>query len=533
MAVMRPIARALLAATVLAASIAVPGAAAAEPEFPTGSTGFHTYAEMAAEVAQAETDHPSIVDRFSIGQSHQGRELWAVKISDNVGTDEPEQEVLFDGLHHGDEHMSLEMTLAILRWLTDGYATDDRIRNIVNKREIWIVFAINPDGATYDIAGTGGYRNWRKNRQPTSGSSSIGTDVNRNYPYKWGCCGGASATPSSSRFRGREALSTPEARAFTDFVRSRVIGGRQQIRASISFHTTGRLVMFPYGYTYTNQPSDMTGDDRGVFVKLAHRMAAINGYRPIQASDLYISSGTSRDWLYGTYRIFAFTFELSPNSSAYPADEQIASETGRNKGAVLDLLERALCPYDLIGKGDARCGAFDDDFEVARGWTVDPDGTDTASGGTWQRANPSATSSKGPKQLTTTTSGIRALVTGGAAGTSSTANDLDGTSSIRSPLVTLPASAGQRLTFRYTFAHSAASTSADWLRVEVVRVDGTRTKVFQVTGAAVDRDATWLTGTVALDTWAGTAVRIRVSASDGANQNLVEAAVDDVRVTRP
>lgn len=530
---MRPIARALLAATVLAASIAVPGAAAAEPEFPAGSTGFHTYAEMAAEVAQAALDHPSIVDRFSIGRSHQGRELWAVKISDNVALDEPEQEVLFDGLHHGDEHMSLEMTLAILRWLTDGYATDARIRNIVNKREIWIVFAINPDGATYDIAGTGGYRNWRKNRQPTPGSSSIGTDVNRNYPYRWGCCGGASATPSSSRFRGPEALSTPEATAFTDFVRSRVIGGRQQIRAAISFHTTGRLVMYPYGYTYTNQPSDMTADDRAVFVKLAQRMAALNGYRPIQASDLYISSGTSRDWLYGTYRIFAFTFELSPNSSAYPADEQIASETGRNKGAVLDILERALCPYDLIGKGDARCGAFDDDFEVARGWTVDPDGTDTATGGTWQRANPSATSSNGPKQLTTTTSGIRGLVTGGAAGASSTANDLDGTSSIRSPLITLPASTGQRLTFRYTFAHSAASTNADWLRVEVVRDDGTRTTVFQVTGTAADRDATWLSATVGLDAWAGTAVRVRISASDGANGNLVEAAVDDVRVTRP
>ena len=40
-------------------------------------------------------------------------------------------------------------------------------------------------------------------------------------------------------------------------------------------------------------------------------MAATNGYRPEQASDLYLTSGTTRDYEYGTYRIFAYTFEMS------------------------------------------------------------------------------------------------------------------------------------------------------------------------------------------------------------------------------
>jgi carboxypeptidase T len=528
--------RALIVA--LITIVAIPPTAAithaAEPEFPARDRGFHTYSEMAAEVARAAADHPDIVQRFSIGRSHQGRELWAVKISDNVATDEAEPEVLFDGLHHGDEHMSLEMTLAILGWLTDGYATDERIRRIVDDREIWIVFAVNPDGATYDIAGSGDYRDWRKNRQPTPGSTSIGTDLNRNYPYRWGCCSGSSKTPSSSRYRGPQALSTPEARAFSDFVRSRVVDGRQQIRAAISFHTTGRLVMYPYGYTKTDVPSDMTRDDHDVFVNLAKRMASQNGYRPIQASDLYITSGTSRDWLYGTYRIFAFTFELSPDSTPYPADERIGPETGRNRGAVLELLERAGCPFAGIGKGSARCGAFDDDFEVNRGWVGNPDGTDTATSGRWQRANPGATNFQGPKQLTTTPSGIRAMVTGAAAGSSAGANDLDGgTTTILSPPISLPATTGQRLTLRYTFAHSAASSSADWLRVEVVRSDGSASRVLDVVGAARDRDAVWERAYASMDAWAGTTIRIRISARDGSPGNLVEAAVDDVRVTRP
>ena len=513
----------------------VPTAQAAEPEFPTGDHGYHTYTEMAAEVAAAATKYPAIVKHFSIGTSYQARQLWAVKISDHVATDEAEPEVAFDGLHHADEHMSLEMTLAILRWLTTGYGSDPRITHIVNEREIYIVFAINPDGATYDIAGTGGYRGWRKNRQPTSGSSSIGTDLNRNYGYRWGCCGGSSATPSSNLFRGRKAFSSPEATAFADFVRSRVIRGRQQIRASISFHTTGRLVMWPYGYTLTNTPSDMTADDHNALVALGKRMAAINGYKPEQASDLYISSGTSRDWLYGTYRIFAYTIEMSPNSTPFPTDEKIPTETGRNKGVVLDLLEQAGCLYGVIGKAASRCGAFDDDLEVARGWRVDADGTDTATSGAFGRSDPSSTrTAGGPKQLGTTPSGIRAYVTGAAAGSSSTANDLDGgTTTTRSPRVTLPTTLGQRLTFKWTFAHGATSTSADWLRVQVVNEADVATTVFEVRGAARDRDGAWAGFSASLDAWRGQTVRLQLAARDGGNGNLVEAGIDDVRITRP
>ena len=82
----------------------------------------------------------------SIGKSYQGRDIWAAKVSDNVAIDEDEPEVLFDWLHHAREHLSLEQDLAILRWLTDGYGTDPRITDIVDTREIWIVFAVNPDG---------------------------------------------------------------------------------------------------------------------------------------------------------------------------------------------------------------------------------------------------------------------------------------------------------------------------------------------------------------------------------------------------
>jgi hypothetical protein len=350
--------RFLAALTIVLFAAGSAGAApalAVEYEFPPGNTGFHTYEEMFAEVRATTTAHPSIVTRFSIGKSYLGTEIIAVKVSDNVATDEPEPEVLFDGLHHADEHMSLEMTLSIFRWLTVGYGHDTRITNLVNSREIWIIFGLNPDGARYDIGGRT-YHHWRKNRQPTPGSKSVGTDLNRNYDYRWGCCGGSSSNPASSRYRGPSRFSAPETRAFRDFVNGRVVGGRQQIRTAISFHTTGRLVMWPYGYTYVDIPSDMRATDHRTFVAMGKAMAATNGYKPEQASDLYISSGTSRDWLYARHRVFSFTFELSPNTAAYPPDESITPETNRNRDAVLYLIDLANCPYRAIGKPLRLCG---------------------------------------------------------------------------------------------------------------------------------------------------------------------------------
>jgi carboxypeptidase T len=512
--------------------VLVTASVATATEFPAGRTGYHSYTEVKAEVAAVAAAHPDIVSRFSIGKSYQGRDLWAVKISDNVTVDENEPEVMFDGTHHADEHMATEMTLHILHWLVDGYGHDQRITNIVNTREIWIVLLVNPDGAEYDISG-GKFHFWRKNRQPTPGTSYIGTDLNRNYGYHWGGGGRTSTNPQAITYRGTGPFSTPEDRAMRDFMASRVVNGRQQIRAAITFHEYGRLVMWPYGYTMTDTPLDMTGQDHLALTIIGKHMAATNGYRPEQASDLYISSGTTRDYQYGVYRIFSYTFELSIKD--YPDDSLIASETGRNKEAVLYLMERAWCPLSVLGAAvrTARCGAFDDDLEVYRGWGVDPDKTDTAPlNARFVRADPAATTSLGAKQLGTTPSGSKAYVTGAPAGSSPNANDLDGRTTIRSQAINLPATPGQNLTFAYVFAHSASSTSADSLRAIVERQDGSQVQVFSVVGRSVDVDGAWRNASISMDAFAGQTVHLRFVATDGGPTNLLEVELDNIRVTR-
>jgi carboxypeptidase T len=526
----RPIVAVLL--VLLVAAAAPFGAAAAEPDFPAGYTGYHTYGEMGAELTAIAASHPDIVRRFSIGRSYEGRHIWATKISDNVAVDEPEPEVLYDGLHHADEHMSLEMTLRILRWLSAGYGRDPRITRIVNTREIWIVFAVNPDGGEFDIRG-GRFHYWRKNRQPTPGTPYLGTDLNRNYDYRWGGGGRTSSNPQAITYRGPRPFSAPETRAMRDFMASRVVDGRQQIRASITFHEAGRLVMWPYGYTLVDVPGDMTIADHAALAAIGRRMAGSNGYRPQQASDLYITSGTTRDYAYGRYRIWAYTFELSNRD--YMDDSLIWREVIRNREAVLFLAERAWCPLGILGPAatHARCGAYDDDLEIGRAWTIDPVATDTATAGRWARANPAPTGLFGPKQLGKTTSGSIAFVTGAAAGATARANDLDGgRTTVRSRPIDLPVGPGQRLAFRYYLAHAADSSTADELRVAIVEEGGTTTTVLLERGAANDDDARWAAASIPLDAWAGQRIRIQLSATDGGPNSLVEAAFDDVRVTR-
>ncbi|MEU2492845.1 M14 family metallopeptidase [Streptomyces sp. NPDC007883] len=327
-------------------------------DFPSADSRYHNYAEMNAEIDQRIAAHPDIMSKRVIGKSYQGRDIIAVKISDNVGTDENEPEVLFTHHQHAREHLTVEMALYLLRELGDDYGTDSRVTNAVNGREIWIVPDLNPDGGEYDIAG-GSYRSWRKNRQPNSGSSAVGTDMNRNWNFKFGCCGGSSGSPGSETYRGRAAESAPEVKVVADFVRSRVVGGKQQIRAGIDFHTYSELVLWPYGYTTADTAPGMTRDDRDAFAAVGQKMAASNGYTPEQSSDLYITDGSIDDWLWGNQKIFGYTFEMYPRGFGgggfYPPDEVIERETSRNRDAVLQLLENADCMYRSIGKEQQYC----------------------------------------------------------------------------------------------------------------------------------------------------------------------------------
>ena len=504
--------------------------------FPPADAAYHDYAEMAAEVQSTMTAYPGLVTRFSLGRSYQGREIWAAKVSDNVAVDEAEPEVLFSANQHAREHLTVEMALYILRELTSKYATDARVKSVVDGREIWIVFMVNPDGVEYDIA-TGAYRSWRKNRQPNGTSPYVGTDLNRNWGFQWGCCGGSSGAFSSETYRGASAFSAPETQRLRDFVGSRVVGGTQQIKAAIDFHTYSELVLWPYGYTSADTGNGITANDQAMLSTLGRNMATTNGYTPEQSSDLYIADGTINDWLWGVHRIANYTFEMYPRTSSpgfYPPDEVIGDQTSRNREAVLMLAEAADCVYRVLGQtcgGPAPVTLFADDFELNRGWTPNLLGTDTATAGRFERGDPAATTSSGAKQLGTTVSGTNDLVTGRLAGAAAGDHDVDGgTTTITSPPIALTGGSSYSLSFSSYLAHGSNSSSADSLRVRVL--GATNAVVYERLGSATNVNGAWTTATASLNAFAGQTVRLRIEATDASTASLVEAAVDDLRVTR-
>jgi hypothetical protein len=186
-------------------------------------------------------------------------------------------------------------------------------------------------------------------------------------------------------------------------------------------------------------------------------------------------------------------------------------------------------PADCNGGGATV--VFTDDFETNKGWVTNANGTDTATTGQWARANPEATTSGGiSTQNNTTPSGVNALVTGAPAGASAGVNDVDGgVTSITSPAITLPAGGTVTLTFSAYFAHLNNSAADDFFRLEVI---GSTTTTVNTAGAATNVAATYTTRTVNISQFAGQTIRLRFSAADNGTGSLIEAAVDNVTITR-
>jgi hypothetical protein len=54
-----------------------------------------------------------------------------------------------------------------------------------------------------------------------------------------------------------------------------------------------------------------------------------------------------------------------------------------------------------------------------------------------------------------------------------------------------------------------------------------------VLGSSSKVGAAWKSASAALTPWAGKAIRIVITATDGGPDSLVEALIDDIRVERP
>lgn len=265
--------------------------------FTAGSMGgYYTYAEMEAKMDAVVAALPGFATKFSIGNSFQGRPIWCIKISDNVNLDEAnEAEVLYSGLQHAREAIGGTSLIFFMQYLAENYASDSRVADLVNNREIYIIPCLNPDGYEYNrTTNPSGGGLWRKNRRLNSGGS-FGVDLNRNWGIDWANCAGAttscgSGTQTNDTYWGTAPFSEPETNALRNFILS------HNVSLAIDQHCYGPYYSLPFGRPTLHT---MSAIDQKFYSYTAALMGKYNCHRAGNSPQTvgYEVAGGMKDWM--------------------------------------------------------------------------------------------------------------------------------------------------------------------------------------------------------------------------------------------
>jgi len=335
---------------------------------------YFSYYTMTDFLTNLKENNSDIMSMVSYGKTYEGRNIWLVKISDNVELDEDEPEILFIGAHHGDEWPSFEVLIYFIRHIVENYKkentdddedgrinedpidgfdndddglvdedpSEDRVRDAINNTQIYLFPMLSPDGAEYGDSGS------RKNRVPNHGPfgykkeiTSYGVNLNRNYGYNWilyyffplrfhffSC-----VLDSSFNYRGPHPFSENETKAVKYFVEN------QNISLSLSYHSHSEVMFFPWYHTSKKSPHEE------IFISIGENMSNINKYRLITGGDYIIprlggTLGTYENWAYGKHNIISFTMELC--RTHVPKDPIVVLDTClKHVGVNLYICERA------------------------------------------------------------------------------------------------------------------------------------------------------------------------------------------------
>jgi carboxypeptidase T len=287
---------------------------------------YHRYGDAATSgtlvwyLNELVTRYPGLASMVNLGNSLQGRPIWAIRIA-NDAVAGPKPGVCYFSCQHAREWITTMVIPHHARHLLENYASDSTIRDMVDHVEIFLIPVANPDGYEYTWATN---RLWRKNRKQVS-IGVYGVDLNRNWGFNWGYDNnGSSPTPSSETYRGASAFSEPETQRLRDFFIA-----HPNIRATLDIHSYSQLILWPWGHLTSLAPDHADYEDIGfamqALIQSVHGKVYTAG--PIRTT-IYATNGDSADWAYGERGVLSFSYELRPVSSnpgfQLPASEIVA-----------------------------------------------------------------------------------------------------------------------------------------------------------------------------------------------------------------
>ncbi|MCD6578849.1 hypothetical protein J7L48_05190 [bacterium] len=282
-------------------------------------TGYLTYDEIKSRMNMIVNSYPHMINMTDVGDSYEKTKLLenptynsnyhyhdilCLKISNNIDTEDlNKRNLLVMAAHHARELETSEMLILEMEKMLEEYSANDAdIKNLLDNYVIYFIPMVNPDGYSIVLDSD---NMWRKNDHDNNGDHSYadysdGVDPNRNYDWHWG---DPDSHPdfnvTSEVYPGKYAFSEPETEAIRDLAQDiHPIG-------SISYHSYGQLVLFPFSYYYVEAP------DNNRLFEIANNIGnSIGGYTGEQSVILYPASGDSDDYLYGELGTFSYTVEV-------------------------------------------------------------------------------------------------------------------------------------------------------------------------------------------------------------------------------
>jgi hypothetical protein len=285
-----------------------------------GIPGFSCYRTVEETTSTAESlvaNYPTLATWSDIGDSWektqnslQGYDINVLTITNSAISATKPPLFITAGVH-AREYTNSELVTRFAEKLLTQYGIDPDITWLIDYHSIHLVLSANPDGRK--MAETG--LSWRKNTNNLfcPNTNDRGIDLNRNFDFQWGCCGGSSTNPCSTSFRGSTAGSEPETLAISNYMSAifpdqrvddlNVAAPIDSIGTYLDIHSFGEVILSSWGFTSTIPPN---GDG---ILSLARKYAFFNNYAP-QLGSLGTVDGSTKDYAYGKFGVPGYTIEL-------------------------------------------------------------------------------------------------------------------------------------------------------------------------------------------------------------------------------
>jgi murein tripeptide amidase MpaA len=114
---------------------------------------YYRYDDLTRILQGYAKEHPQLMRLESIGQSHEGRDIWLVRATNlKTGEDTQKPALWVDGNIHASEVSPSSACLYLIDRLVTAYGSDPQVTGCLDTRAFYICPRMNPDGAEWALA---------------------------------------------------------------------------------------------------------------------------------------------------------------------------------------------------------------------------------------------------------------------------------------------------------------------------------------------------------------------------------------------